>query len=339
MTYSGKSVFAAIICLFAIVGCGDQAESNNSIVPALAESADAKRESNVIQQQMPSVMVMPSDALLKRLGCLTEVTSISGTQYVRDYQKSFINDSELKFAVAAIEGQFSKSGYNLENLEQTLKLLANNSAMSLAEGVKTDVRTELLNTARPDYIIELDYELREDKNARSINKTLTYIVKCLDVYTNKTISSVTRTDVGKNSSSNEISSLISEDLPGSISELSAGINTHFKDVLANGAEITLRLTVMEKSSTAFDDYCGDDEIGEMIVQWLKENTINSSFKMVKNTSNELFFTNVRIHTSQGGTAYSAYDFAKDLKNGLRKGCGLDAKNVTQSLGDAYVQVN
>ena len=65
-----------------------------------------------------------------------------------------------------------------------------------------------------------------------------------------------------------------------------------------------------------------------------------TYKMVKNTGTEMFFTNVRIYTQdESGNSYTAYDFAKDLKKGLKKGCGLDVSNKTQSLGDAFLQIN
>ena len=59
--------------------------------------------------------------------------------------------------------------------------------------------------------------------------------------------------------------------------------------------------------------------------------------MVKNTDVEVSYTNVRIKAREvNGMKYAAYDFAKDLKKGLKKGCGLDVSNSTQSLGDALL---
>jgi hypothetical protein len=327
-----------LILMFSCGGSGST-EETGKMVPTSKESQSSKKESNAITQSMPSVMVIPSDAMLKRMDCLKEVDNQGVTSYSRDYAKSFIQDSELKFVVAEIEGQFSSKGFPLENLEQTLKMIGNNNAMDEMEGVARDLRAELMNTAKPDYIVELDYELKQDPKSRNINKTLTYIVKCMDVYTNKSVASVTRANVGKDSESNDVPGLVKEDFSGAIGELSSGITNHFKDLLANGIEITLRLAVLNTSTIALDDDCGDEEIGEKVVTWLKENTVNSSYKMVKNTETEMYFTNVRIFTQDdSGNSYTAYDFAKDLKKGLKKGCGLSLSNKTQSLGDAFIQV-
>ena len=62
--------------------------------------------------------------------------------------------------------------------------------------------------------------------------------------------------------------------------------------------------------------------------------------MVKNTSTEILFTSVRIYTQdENSNSFTAYDFAKDLRKGLKRGCGLTIKNKTQSLGDAFLQIN
>ena len=319
--------------------CGDSSNASNSMLPTNADSRSAKKESNAITKSMPGVMVVPSDAMLKRMDCLKETNNQGVTSYSRDYAKSFIQDSELKFVIAEIESQFSNKGFSLENMEQTLKMLNNNNAMDEMEGIARDLRAELMNTAKPDYVIELDYELKQDPKSRNINKTLTYIVKCMDVYTNKSVASITRANIGKTSENNDVPGLVKEDFSNSIGELSTGITSHFKDLLANGIEITLRLAVLNSSAVALDDDCGDEEIGERVVTWLKENTVNSTYKMAKNTETEMFFTNVRIFTQdESGNSYSAYDFAKDLKKGLKKGCGLSVSNKTQSLGDAFIQV-
>ena len=331
-----KNIFIPTISLLLLLSsCG----SDDSMIPTSADAQSAKRESNAINQSMPSVMVVPSDAMLKRMNCLKEVENQGTTSYARDYAKSFIQDSELKFVIAEIESQFSAKGFSLENMEQTLKMINNNNAMDEMEGVARDLRAELMNTARPDYIIELDYELKQDPKSRNINKTLTYIVKCMDVYTNKSVASITRANVGQTSENNDVPGLVKEDFSDAIGELSTGITNHFKDLLANGIEITLRLAVLNTSTIALDDDCGDEEIGEKVITWLKENTVNSTYKMAKNTETEMYFTNVRILTQdESGNSYTAYDFAKDLKKGLKKGCGLSISNKTQSLGDSFLQI-
>ena len=97
-------------------------------------------------------------------------------------------------------------------------------------------------------------------------------------------------------------------------------------------KLPLRIATMNTSAIALDDDCGNEEIEKKIISWLKDNSVNSTYKMSKNTETEMFFTNVRIYSQdENGNSYTAYDFAKDLKKDSRKGCGLKVSNKTQSL--------
>ena len=335
-----KLIFSVfLVAALLISSCGDTSSDNNGMVPTKASALKAKSEVNAITQSLPTLMVIPSDGLLQSLGCLSTTDNQGVTSYVRDYNKALVTGNDLKFVIAAIEEEFAKVGYPLENLEQQLKMIGNENAMDKAEGIARDLRAELMNTARPDYIVEIEYEAKVDTRSRNMEKMLTYIVKCLDSYTNKAISVVTRTDVGKGAGNSEIASIIKSDFPVTIKELQTVITSHYADILANGAEISLRLAVLDASGIQLDAACGDEDISEQVINWLKENSVHSTYKMVKNTSTEMRFTNVRIFTSdESGNSYTAYDFAKELKNSLGVGCGLKITNKTQSIGDAFVQI-
>lgn len=326
------------IALVLLISCGGNT-GNKKVMPTDNQVANAKTSKSSISQSLPTMMVIPSDGLLQRIGCFTTVNNQGKASYVRYYNKAFMVNNDLKFVIANIEGAFANQGYPIENMEQQLKQISDQKIMDEMEGVKKDLRTQLLNNSRPDYIIEVDYELKTNPKSRNLDRSLTYIVKTLDAYTNKAIASITKTGIGKGEDINDVPSLIKQDFPESISQLQSNISSHFADILANGTEITLRVTVKSDAGVQIDDYCGDEEIGEQIINWLKNNTVNSTYKMVMNTSAEVKFTNVRIYTSdEDGNSYTAYDFAKDLKKALYQGCKLDCANRTQSIGDAYLQI-
>lgn len=312
-----KSIAAVLLLL--LFSCGTNDKQKRSIT------------------NLPSIMIFPSDALLERISCLKPINNQGVTSYIRDYNSAFIKASDLRFTIASIEQEFVNNGYKLENLEQTLKSITNRNAIDEVTGVAKNLRSQILNTARPDIIIELDYELKDDPNSRNINTTLTYIVKALDVYTNKSIASITRAEIGKESANNSVPSLIKEDFPTANEEFIDQVNAHFEDLNKNGVEITLRVASTESSSVQLDSYCGSEYISEKIVEWIKDNALNSNYKMNKNTSTELNFSSVRINnTDPEGNRFSAYDFAKQLKKGLEKGCDIKVDNKTQSIGDALL---
>jgi hypothetical protein len=317
--------------------CGGGKSGESGLLPSKDQVNSAESNENAITQSMPTLMVFPSDAMLERLGVLKAEENQGTTSYQRDYQTAFIKNPDLKFAIAAIQEEFSKVGFPLEDMEQQLKQIANNNAMDEMGDVARDIRAELLNTVRPDFIIELDYELKTDAKSRNLNKALTYSVKTLDVYTNKAVASVTKANVGVDKAENDVPSLIKSDFPASLADLKKQITGHYANLLANGVEITLRVAVSKTSNVKIDDDCGDQELSERINNWLKDNTVKQSFKMSKNTSTEMAFTNVRIAAkTKDGKKYTAYDFAGELNRAFKSGCSLKSKNRTQSLGDAFI---
>ena len=334
-----KTIFYCLLCFVFIASCGPNHET--SFKPDEKEAVNFETEGNAIDQTNPTLMIFPSDALLKRLDCIKGVENQGVTAYERDYNKSFIQDSELKFVIASVEECFSKMGYPLENLEQQLKQIANDNAMDAMEGVSKDARTLLMNTARPDFIIEVDYEYKQDQRSRNPKKILNYIITALDAYTNKSVASLTRADLGSGEENISLGVLIKADLDQNIGAFQKQIKQRFSDQLANGIEITLRMTTDGNANFKFSDEClGNENYNDWINSWLKTNTIRSSFKPVKNTDKEMKFTNVRIKSkNDNGQRYSAFDFANDLKNDFSKGCGAKAINRTQGIGDAYLVIS
>lgn len=321
-----------------LYSCGG--DSSNGLMPSDSQVASKNQSANAISQSMPTLMVFPSDAMLLRMGFLKEVENQGTISYQRDYQQAFIKNPDIKFAIAVIQEEFAKIGFAMEDMEQQLKQISNNNAMDEMSDVARDNRAELLNTVRPDYIIELDYELKTDSKSRNLNKSITYSIKALDVYTNKAVASLSKANAGAEQKENDVPSIIKADLPSSMNELKKQITDHNADLLANGVEITLRVAVSNSSEVKIDDDCGDQELNERINNWLKDNTVNQSFKMSKNTSTEMYFTNVRIFAkTDDGKKYTAYDFAGELNKALKSGCGLKSKNRTQSLGDAMIFID
>lgn len=336
-----KKVFFKVLSIITIAtllySCGNK--NKGGLMPTDSQVSGKKQTSNAITQSMPTLMVFPSDAMLQRMGFLKEIQNQGTISYQRDYQQAFIKNPEIKFAIAVIQEEFAKVGFALEDMEQQLKQISNNNAMDEMSDYARDNRAELLNTVRPDYIIELDYDLHTEAKSRNLNKSLNYSIRGLDVYTNKAIASITKANAGVDKKENDVASIIKDDLPVSLQEFRQQITNHYADLLANGIEITLRVVTSNTSDVNIDDDCGDQELNERINNWLKDNTINQSFKMSKNTSTEMFFTNVRIYANtEDGKKYTAYDFSGELSKALKKGCGLKTRNRTQSLGDALVLI-
>jgi len=326
-----------IICWFLLLillSCDNGQGNKGKIIPNIGNT-------NSIAQTNPSIMVFPSDAYLKRIGCINEFENQGIISYSRDYNKAFIEDEELKFIISSIEESFSQSGYPLESLEQLLKQRTNEGAMDEADNIIKDQKTLLMNTARPDFIIEVSYDNKQDPNSRNPKKILNYTLSAIDMYTNKVIASITRADITNGNEVNSASSIIKKDLINNIPDFENQIKQRFADEITNGVEINLRLTAEGDTKFSFGDEClGTENYNDWVNKWLKANTVKSTYKPIKNTEKELRYTNVRIMTHKGnGERYTAYDFANDLKGEFSKSCGVKASNKTQGIGDAYLIVS
>ena len=159
-----------------IASCGN----SNSKVKSLAEGASGNIVAyensavNAIQQALPTLMVLPSDNLMKNSGALTTQTINGKSVVMRDYNKFFTSNKDNKAIISVIQNAFVQVNYPIQDLEQTLKQLETQEALDMVDGMEKDAKTMLLTVAQPDMIIELDYNSSFDmkkpvNEARSIS--------------------------------------------------------------------------------------------------------------------------------------------------------------------------
>ncbi len=72
--------------------------------------------------------------------------------------------------------------------------------------------------------------------------------------------------------------------------------THFEDLFTNGREVTIRIKIWDDWDEDLETEYGDDEIelGEIIEDWLADNTVNGRFNTTDATENMMLFEQVRI---------------------------------------------
>jgi hypothetical protein len=269
---------------------------------------------NVNEQQKPTLMVLPSDALLQRLTCIKTIDNQGITSYQRDYQKAFIKDSELKFVIAEIQSQFIHLGFPLEDLEQSLKSINNELSIDNVSKIQKDSKTLLLNTVHPDIVLEIDYQSVVDGRSRNLKTSLTYSFKAIDSYSNKTIASIQNTGI---SNSDGTAKTMKNEIEKNISAMTDQIRNSFADIVRNGREITLRVSVADGVNFKLSEMSSKDNTFDgFIYEWLKNNSFGGTFKRDKATDLELRYKNIRIKTlDKNGQPYTAFDFSNNLING------------------------
>lgn len=291
---------------------------------------------DVKQTQKPTMLVLPSDQLMQRFGCIRTEVSLGKQLQVRDYNSYLLTDPDAKFIIASIQSAFIEFGYPLNDLEQTLKSINDQEMVDEVSGIKKDSKTILLTNARPDIILELDYDMTTDRSSRDYSKSLTYTLRAIDAFSNKVVATIQAAGV-KNAKGNT-ATMMGEAIQKNSKDFTKQINKHFDDLIANGRDITMRVMIdANESFTMSDESIYGDTYADFILDYMKVNTLMGTYNLQRNTDTEMYFANVRIKTlNDNGTQYSAYDFARELSKALNKECGVKSKNVTQGLGDAMI---
>ena len=295
---------------------------------------------NVTQQQKPTMLVIPSDQLLQQFGKLKQQEALGKTLQVRDYNGYLLTDQDSKFIISTIQSAFIQMGYPLNDLEQTLKSINEQEMLDAIDGIQKDAKTILLTTAKPDIILELDYNIVTDRSSRDFKKSLTYTLRAIDAFSNKVVATIQQTNFEGNSKAATPATLMEAALAKDTKGFTQQINNHFNTIIETGREITLRVTIDNGVNLTMSDECLDgDTYSDFIIDWVKVNTLLGAYNMNRNTETEMYFTNVKIKTlNDNGTQYSAYDFARELSKALNKGCGIKSRNTTQGLGMATISI-
>lgn len=338
------------LCMTSCGGGNNNANNGRGFTNGLTEIAAGNMEAyesssiNAIEQARPSVMVIPSDQVLKNFGCL-QTKTINGREYIiRDYQKYLLKDDRAKRIFSVIQDEFNKQNYPLNDFEYTLKQLNTQEALDMADNLEKDAKTLLLATARPDIILELNYDTSRDKVSLTGHnytpkgdKNINYTFNAIDAYTNKTVATISASNIKGESTTETINAHIKKNMR----KFQTDILTYFSDILTRGRDITVRIVVAQGCNVKLtDESIEGDTYADWIIDYIKTQTVKGAYKLQNNTATELSFANCRIRLlNEDGTQYGVYDWTRDLARNLRRNLGLSVTNQAQGLGEVQLVIN
>lgn len=341
-------LLTALSC--SMISCGGKKESGENLAEAASGDISSYESTDVneIEQARPTIMIIPGDRTLEAFNCLKQ-QSVDGVNYtIRDYKTYVLKDDRCRRINSFIQNAFDKFNYPLTDFEQTLKQLDSRSAIDLADNIRKDAKTQLLMTAHPDIILEMDYISSADKmlqqkariwGHKSGKKTaeiknVSYTLSAIDAYTNKTVATITKSNIKGNSTTEAIQTDLAQQLPG----LMNGVKKYFSDILKRGREVTIKINMADDSNQSLsDESIEGDTYTDAIIDYVKRHTVKGACKLETNTSSELTFTNCRIKLlDENGVQYGVYDFTRDLQRYLRKTLGLKSTNNSQGLGEVVL---
>lgn len=256
-----------------------------------------------------------------------------------DYQKAFIEDSELGQVISKLGELMIKYGYSLKDAEQEIKNVyarssEDNVTMSSTTGasIAENPLDMIKRRAKMDIIIQIDWKINREEGGKSSSFTL----EAFDSYTSKRIA--TTTGVGKTSSAS-VPSLLESAVKSRIKEFDKQMMSYYNDLNKNGREILLTVKCWDNWDNNLESEFGDDydELLDCIQKWLRKNTINASFNLSDATENFAQFEQVRIPLyNSEGEALDARGFATMLRKYLIKNLGITSKVMTRGLGEAII---
>ena len=287
------------------------------------------------QAKKPTLMVMPSDAWCNEHGYMQTYDNQGSIEKVPDYKAAVSTDKQLNAVISKINNLMADRGFPLKDLLQTLKavntdaaedaLITSKGGNSIAESPLDRLRRR----AKPDIIMELDWTV----NKMGPKSSVTYNLRALDAYSNKQIAGSEGT--GKGSFSAELPVLLEEAVQDHMDEFCQRLQAHFDDMMQNGREVSLIMKVFNNGSGLdFEKEYGDEELNEVIDNWLSDNCVNHRFNKSDGTETTIVYDQVRIPLyKENGQAMDTYAFARNLARFFKAApYNIPIKTVNKGLG-------
>lgn len=287
------------------------------------------------QAKKPTLMVMPSDAWCNEHGYMQTYDNQGSIEKVPDYKAAVSTDKQLNAVISKINNLMADRGFPLKDLQQTLKAVntdAAEDALITSKGgnsVAESPLDRLRRRAKPDIIMELDWTV----NKMGPKSSVTYNLRALDAYSNKQIAGSEGT--GKGSFSAELPVLLEEAVQDHMDEFCQRLQAHFDDMMQNGREVSLIMKVFNKGSGLdFEKEYGDEELNEVIDNWLSDNCVNHRFNKSDGTETTIVYDQVRIPLyKENGQAMDTYAFARNLARFFKAApYNIPIKTVNKGLG-------
>lgn len=295
------------------------------------------------QAKKPTLMVVPSDVWCNQNGYMMEFDNQGTIMKIPNYKKAFQENAELLTVISKINSLFADRGFPLKDMASVVKSLELNSAEDAMMASKETGAAAAENpvdklkaVAKADVILQVTWQVNQIGPKRSI----TFNLQGLDSYTDKQVAAASGT--GAPSFTAELPVLLEESVISHLDNFTNSLQNYFDDILTNGREVTLRIKVWEDWGEDLETEFGEDEdeLGDLIEDWLADNTVNGNFNTTDASENMMFFEQVRIplYYERNGKqrAMDTRRFAKGLSKYLKNDLMVANKVTIKGLGQATV---
>ena len=290
------------------------------------------------QAKKPTIMVVPSDNWCEQNGFMESYNNQGSTEKIPNYKKALQENTELLLVISKIGGLMADRGFPLVDLESSIKSIQSESAEDAVLTSKNGASVSespidrLRKNAKADIIMQLTWKV----NSTGPKKSITYILRAIDNYSNKQVASSEGT--GAPSFTSEVPVLLEEAVISHIDNFNTRLQNHFDDMFANGREVILRVKKFDSWSEDLETEYNGTELGAIIEEWMNSNTVKSRFSTDISTENQLLFTQVRIPLfDEKGKATDARKHFRKLQDFLKAApYNISNKIMTKGLGEVTI---
>lgn len=246
------------------------------------------------QAKKPKLMIIPSRTWFTQNDYMTTYTDMSGNeQKTPDFQTAFDNNADISMIIGAMQDFMTNEGYKVEDLKGSLAKIQNRSArdnMTTAGGGLQQSPIDMLNkTAKADINVELFYTIKKDGPYKYIE----FNVSAVDAYSSTPVSTG-NIGRGTSASSTDLVNQLEEAVLSFKDKFISDMDRYYERLFENGRQIVVRCTLAENASANYEDEFDDEELGQLIENWISDNTLKSNYSLSDKTENEVFFDDVRI---------------------------------------------
>lgn len=290
------------------------------------------------QAKKPTIMILPSDNWCNQRYFMTNFNDQGNVVKIPNYQKAFLEDTELGQVISKIGQVLTDQGYGLKDAEQEIKSISMKTAednvttskKSGASLVETPL-DQLKRRVKSDIIIQLWWQVNRVGNGHSASFTL----EAFDAYTNKRIATSTGTT---KPSSDIIPVLLARAVKENIKPFDNQMDDWYADQSKHGREISLTVRCWDSWDKDLEEEYDGEELTDCIQNWLQKNSVSGAFNLSDGTESFAQFEQVRIPLfDDNGRAMDARAFATRLRKYLQQPpFNITSKVMVRGLGEAIV---
>ncbi len=289
------------------------------------------------QAKKPTIMVVPSDSWCQANGFMFESIDNQGVKVVSpDYRKALRDNIELGSVITTIGGLMSERGFDLIDLESSLKKAEVEEARKSMSNTAESINDILNRTAKADFIIQILWKT----TSRGPKKSVYFELKGLDAYTSKQKSAANGDGNGLVGAT--LTQMLKTSVLGHMDNFNAQLFSSFEDMQVNGREGMLVIELSDMIDYSLDteyEFKGRTAELKRIINsfWMPRNTLNGRFSQDEASATIQKFSQVRIplYGDDGWGGQIAYDFESfslQLVDFLKKEFGIVTKVETRGLG-------